>query len=222
LNKNNNLYFIPILAKAFESDEPIEVMEKALFEIKELGKHTEYRIGYEQFNGFLKSGIQSQENKGDELLEQLLVGLESNSLKIPLKEQEELKEKIKLTPTLLKKYRKIVEEHMTNTPLIIEIYKEKQLFHSALIEADREIKVSNIEPGIYSIELSNGRLLWEGELTAKDLVLGLLHPENEYSLAAETEETEVKPSRVIEMVKNEIIMNVYAGFEFGKIKIIVK
>jgi hypothetical protein len=88
MSETKNLYFIPILAKAFESEEPIEAMEKALQEIVELGEQEEYQFGYEQFKEFLNSGFESEENQTEILVNNLLVGLKSNSVNTSLEEKE--------------------------------------------------------------------------------------------------------------------------------------
>ena len=219
MSEEKNMYFIPILIKAFESEEPIEAMEKALLEINELGKLSEYSEGFEQFNKFLEVGIQSQENESFELIDKVLIGLVSKSIKIEPKERDEIIEQIKLNPNLMDRYTQISEEYNFSIPLSLDIYKDDDLISSQIIsQKEDELNITKIEPGNYSIRLSNGRMLWEGEIKTEDVT----KLEREYSLAAETEESDIKPTRNIELIKDEIQLFVYAGIEFGKFKIVIK
>jgi hypothetical protein len=137
MSETNNLYFIPILAKAFESEEPVEAMEKALQEIVELGEQEEYQFGYEQFKQFLNSGFESEENQIEILLNKLFVGLESNSMNISLEEKEEIINKIKLNKAIYEEYQKLIEEYEQNPTLGIEIYKNEKLISSQVIDSKR-------------------------------------------------------------------------------------
>jgi hypothetical protein len=223
MSESNNLYFIPILAKAFESEEPIEAMEKALREIVEIGEQEEYRFGYEQFKQFLKSGFESEENPSEVLLNKLLVGLESNSMNISLAEHEELINIIKSNKIIYEKYQKLIEVYQSDSTLEIEIYKNEKLFSSKTIDSkEKELNIKNIDPGNYSIRLSSGRVFWEGEIKSEDVTLDDSQPNREYTLAADTDEVGIKPTRVIELIKNEMQLYIYAGLEFGKFKIVIK
>ncbi len=197
MSEKNNLYFIPILAKAFESVDQIEAMNKALREIIKLGKRKEYHVGYEQFKQFVESGIKSQ-NKAKELID-----------------------RIKSNPELLEKYYKIDEEQKTDISL--EIYKEeKQISSQSLVPKEEQLTFTNIEPGNYSIRLSNGRVMWDGEIKIEDVTINKSQPQKVYSLAAKTDKSDITPTRTIELLKDEMQLLIYAGLEFGKFKIILK
>ena len=219
MSEENNMYFIPILIKAFESEEPIGAMEEALLEINELGKHSEYSEGLEQFNKFLEIGIQSQENKGFELVDKVLIGIVSESIKLDPEERDEIIGKIKLNQNLMDRYTKISEEYNFSLPISLDIYKDAILISTQNIsQREDELNISNIEPGNYSLQLSNGRILWESEIKSEDVT----KVDGEYGLAAETEESDTKPTRTIELIKDDIQLFVYAGLEFGKFKIVIK
>ncbi|MBL1214668.1 MAG: hypothetical protein HND52_15035 [Ignavibacteriae bacterium] len=223
MSETKNLYFIPILANAFESEEPIEAMEKALLEIIELGEQEEYQFGYEQFKQFLKSGFESKNNQDEILLNKLFLGLESNIMNISFEEKEEIINKIKLNKAIYEKYQKLIEEYNQNPIIEIEIYKNEKLISSQAIDSKNiELYFTNIEPGNYSIRLSNGRFFWEGEIKSEDVTLDDSQPHGGYILAADTDEDGLKPTQVIELIKNEMQLYIYAGLEFGKFKIVIK
>lgn len=219
MSEEKKMYFIPILLKAFESEEPVVAFEEALLEINELGKHSEYLEGLEQFNKLLEIGIQSQEAKGFELIDRVLIGLASESIIIEPKERDEIIEKIKLNQNLMDRYTQLSEEFNFSLPLSLDIYKDGNLISSQIIsQKEDEQIITNIESGNYSIRFSNGRLLWEGEIKSGDIT----RSEEEYSFAAETEESDTIPTRTIELIRDEIQLFVYAGLEFGKFKIVIK
>lgn len=218
MREEKNMYFVPILIKAFESEEPIEAMRQALLKINELGKQSEYSEGFEQFNKFIESGMQNQENESFELIDRIIIGLISGSIKLEPKGRDELIEKFRLNQELKDKYSRISEEYNSSLPLSIDIYKNDNFISSHMIsQKEKELNITNIEQGHYSIKLSNGRVLWEGEIKSEDINKS----KGEYSLAADMEELDIKPTRTIELIKNEMFMNTYSGLEFGKIKIVI-
>jgi hypothetical protein len=91
-----------------------------------------------------------------------------------------------------------------------------------LTQKDIDLNFTNIEPGNYSIGLSNGRMLWEGDIKSEDVTFAKTQPQKEYTLAADTDEDRIKPTRIIELIKNEMHLYIYAGLEFGKFKIVFK
>jgi hypothetical protein len=140
-----------------------------------------------------------------------------------LRRKKKIINKIKLNKAIYEKYQKLIEEYRQNPMLEIEIYKNEKLISSqALDPKDTDLNFANIEPGNYSICLSNGRVFWEGEIKSEDVTFAKTQPQKEYTLAADTDEDGIKPTRIIELIKNEMHLYIYAGLEFGKFKIVIK
>jgi hypothetical protein len=57
---NKDLYFIPILARAFDQADRVEALQKALAEIERLGELEPYRFGLQQFHRFMADASHSQ------------------------------------------------------------------------------------------------------------------------------------------------------------------
>ncbi|MBK8947241.1 MAG: hypothetical protein IPM32_18525 [Ignavibacteriae bacterium] len=215
---NNNLYFIPILINAMEKENQIEAIKKALIEIQNLGKQDSYKEGYEQFNQFLLSGYDQNKNITASDLRELVVKIVTNEINLSETNKITILSKIKKEYKL--EYEKIFEAFKNKDAIEIEIYKDGQLFNQISInEKIKEYNITNIEPGDYDIKLSNGRILLKEQLTNEQLVLDFKGQKFKYNLAAETDEIEQKPSLVFELIKDEIKLEVYAGLEYGKIKI---
>lgn len=74
----------------------------------------------------------------------------------------------------------------------------------------------DITPGKYQLTLSNGRMLWQGELKKEYLIL-----ENDIPLkmAADTELDDADASTFFELIPSECKMFVFPGLELGSVKI---
>jgi len=78
--------------------------------------------------------------------------------------------------------------------------------------------IGNVLPGRYTVRFSNGRVLWEGELSKEDLLWAYAFPGKDLAMAAETEVSQGKPTRTISLLSGEIMLSVFAGLESGQIK----
>ncbi|MFZ1288530.1 MAG: hypothetical protein WAR79_00450 [Melioribacteraceae bacterium] len=215
---NNNLYFIPILINAMEKENQIEAIKQALIEIQNLGKQDSYKEGNEQFNQFILSGYNQNKNITESDLRELIVKIVTNEIELSETDSETVLNKIKTEYKL--EYEKIFEVFKNKDTIEIEIYKDGHLFNQITIdEKIKEYNITNIEPGDYDIKLSNGRILLQEQLTNEQLVLGFKGHKFKYNLAAETDEIKQKPSLVFDLIKDEIKLEIYAGLEYGKIKI---
>ncbi len=213
--KNNELYFIPILIKAFQSENFEESIEKAIYEIEKLGEQTQYKAGLEQFKMFLNSGI--VDNQTINSIDKILVGLATDSIQLAPSKKKEVLEKIESNPELRNKYKEIVDQFGYSVPIEIEVYKEGKLFANLSL-VDDENELLHIEAGEYTISLNNGRVLWQGKINKEDISLDSRN--QKYQMAAATEESMIKPTRKIELIKNELAVFVFAGLEFGKLRFV--
>jgi len=109
MDQNKTLYFIPIIAKAFESPNPVDSMHDAINEIITLGKLGEYKEGYEYFSKFIEEGktthILNKENQ-EMLLDKLIAKILSDDTKISEEMKKEFFVKIKNNSMLFKRYEK--------------------------------------------------------------------------------------------------------------------
>lgn len=234
MDKENNLYFIPIIAKAFESSEPTAAFRDALEEIIRLGKSPEYKEGYKQFEHFLTAGLEGLSEDPEmfsklqeSILNNLFIALATDTFEGSNEIKNALLKRIQANPEISQKYEKILSEISTYSeekPLYkFELFKEGEFVEAKqLSEETNELYFRNIEPGLYSIKLSNGRVLWEGNVEAKDVIWEEAFPGRDYSMAADTEEAESKPTRTEEILNGEITLAFYAGLESGRIKLSLK
>ena len=109
------------------------------------------------------------------------------------------------------------EKYFEQIPLEIEIFNDGIKIYSELIDEDiSELTIKGITPGDYSLSLSNGRLLWNGNIARNEVVWEDAFPEENYPMAADTGEGDISPTKAEEIIHGELKMLIYAGLESGR------
>ena len=103
MNNDNNLYFIPLLVKAFKNNNPISALEESLAEIMCLGKLEEYKRGIAQFKEFLNVGIEKQSDDSEHMMNRVLLGIATRTIEFAEEEYSKLIRKIENNPKLNEK-----------------------------------------------------------------------------------------------------------------------
>ena len=226
--KENCLYFIPLLAKAYDNPDRATAFKDALTEIIQLGKRPEYQKGFEQFEQFIETGLrQGMEDPqefarlNDFVLQSLLHQIASDSFEGPEAVRQAVLKRVQSDPILKAHYKELKEEIAEGEPVLeVELYNNEVFFGSRPLPTEQEsISFDNIEPGNYSLKLSNGRVLWEGEVEAKDVIWEVAFPEKAYPMAAATQHDERNRTRSVELFKGEMVLAFYAGLESGNIQL---
>jgi phenylpyruvate tautomerase PptA (4-oxalocrotonate tautomerase family) len=220
MDNNKNLYFIPIIAKAFDRPHPDESIHVAIDEISNLGKLDEYKYGYELFKKFVEEVIRShainKENK-DKVFDNIITRIFSEDKDL-LEEKSNILNMFKNSGMLNVRYEKLYQEYFKRIPLEIELYKEGSKVSSKPIEKySTEIIFKEIKPGHYSINLSNGRMLWESEITKREIIWDDAFPGVSYPMAADSGEEKIQPTISKELVVGEIALSIFPGLETGMI-----
>ena len=104
-------------------------------------------------------------------------------------------------------------------PVIQLICNDRMVDEMTFSERRKTNSIGGIVPGIYQIKLITGRVIWEGELTSKELIWSAAFPEQRLELAAETVDAEKTPTREIMVWDGEIMVRIYAGIESGSIEV---
>ncbi len=230
MKADNNLYFIPILANAFDRPDRTEAFKNALSEIIRLGESAEYKKGFEQFEQFIASGVQSLSEDSEDfarlrdmVLQSLLTMLATDTFDGPEEVRKSLIKRIQANPDLANRYQELLEELSPENepPLEVELYKNDQLLSAQPLPSEQQsVYFDQIDPGNYSIRLSNGRVLWEGNVEAEDVIWKSAYPEKEYPMAAATEKDESNRTKSFKLLDGEITLNLYAGLETGGLELL--
>lgn len=227
MNDNNGLYFISLIERALDSKDPDSALMEAFKKIGELGLSREYQEGFLQFQAFLKASIEAylegspdREQSIRQTIYLLLYELTTDSFEGVLEERTALIETFMNDDQWRAEYGKIksgLANIFENPPSIkIEVLKDDKSIASHDL-SELPIHLKNIEPGQYTIRLSNGRVLWEGQLLKKDLIWADAYADEDLPMAARTEDLGSKPSVSETLLGGELTMEVIPGLNRGGI-----
>jgi hypothetical protein len=230
----NNLYFIQLLQKAFKSSDRKLAFKAAIEEIKSKGKLPEYREGYDNFLAFINA-IEEYLLSQPELIEDLKAGIIETKMIDLLtdtfsgsdKEKREIITLIKADPEMRLAYNElkveIAELLPTDMPLLIEIEKDGNPFASfAQVASSESILIKGVTPGNYVIKLSTGLLIWQGDLSDKQLIWKKAFPKEKLKAAAETKIIGQKSSFAEPLLERELLLEVFPGLESGAIQLTIR
>ena len=79
--------------------------------------------------------------------------------------------------------------------------------------------VDGIHPGLYTLKLDSGMVIWEGQLSARDLIWAEAFGGKNLDLAAETFDIRRRPARKIEVSEAAVTLRTFAGLETGSLEI---
>ena len=224
---DKNLYFISILARAIESRDQKGAMVKAFDEIIRLGDQAAYKEGFRQFQAFVKAAIKSSGKTPDGKIQfiedatyKIIFDLVTDTFEGNEEQKQNFINALKSSSRWNTEFERIKNEAKACLPpdssIEVEIIKNGQAFYSSPFSTNA-LSIGHIFPGKYTIRLSNGRVLWEGDLTRDDVIWAYAYPEQDLAMAAETEAFEQAPTRIIPLLEGELTMHVFAGLESGRI-----
>ena len=227
MSNNKKLYFIPIIARAIESVNPKRAMIEALDKIVKLGEKPEYKAGYRQFSEFIKATFIPTDKGDDQKIElinnairRLIYDLVTDTFEGDEEQKEALIMAFKNNPQWNNEFNRIENEAqrflIPETQMGLELLIGEQLLKSFLI-SDFPATIGSIFPGHYVVRLTNGRTLWEGELSREDVIWTYAFPQKDFPLAAETETRHQEPTRSLSLLDGELIIHIFAGLESGRL-----
>lgn len=225
MNESKRLYFIPMIATALKSKDPIALRE-AFLEIVKLGRRPEFKEGFLQFEEFIKAAVNATLETDSSMLrdvvDHLIYDLATDTFDDDEEQKAFLINLLKRFPKWHREYERIREDSQNltkpNMSMEIEVLREGKLVGSSTMARDIP-PIRHIIPGRYTVRLSNGRVLWEGQLTPQDVLWAYAYPAEDLPLAAETERAQVEPTRTISLLDGELEMRVFAGLEAGVMRV---
>ena len=217
---SENLYFIPIIARALQEPDVEEALWKAFREIKRMRAEEQYAEGFKNFNLFMKEVYNRYQITVTDNIYELIARLSTGMFEGPTQEKESLLTIIRSRPEWETKYEafckmEVVENRKLEFP-IIEVSNEKgRVVRKTFKKVPRRESFKEILPDRYKIKLVNtGWIIWEGKLTANQLIKTTLYA------AADTKSTQRNRPKRIDLLDNgEVILRTYAGNESGRIEI---
>lgn len=227
---SNDLYFIPIIAKALEQKNTEQSLKHAIEKIKSLGTMPEYKQGYEQFEQFMDIVNKHVKKKASDdlseidLIMELIIDLATDTFEGSDEDKQKALSIIKSHPQWQKEYDQLVAEieELNQRPEGVEISVSREnepLKSVTFVKIPGSKTIDNITAGGYNISFAIGRLIWKGELAEQDLIWTKAYPGKPLELAADTTERKAKPTKEISVFNGKVIIRVFAGLESGRIEI---
>ena len=232
MTKDNKLYFLPFIARAFESENLDISFREALIEISKLGQEPGFEQGFQQFEQFINIGLKDLHANTEyfkqiqtTIKQRLLITLAANTFEGPKEVKDRILKAIQSNDTLKAEYehiqsnlREINEEH---NKFEIQLFREGSFISELeLGTKSARLEFPSIKPGFYSLRLSNGRILWQDEIKEEDVIWSKAFPGEDYSLAADTSEFKGRPTISEELSTIEMAIEIYAGLETGRLIVI--
>jgi hypothetical protein len=226
---NQDLYFVPVIARALEQADRANALGRAFAEIEELGRQPVYSRRFENFHRFMaevqRHAASDELHQVDvESIRELLVELATDTFDGNAEERQAVLDVILSQPRLTAEYEQLsatvgADGRKVKTTTI-NLLKGAELL--TRIEFDREpprASVGRVLPGDYSLALETGRVIWEGHLTARDLLWSAAFPERALDLAADTGGRPTTMTREEQLLGGELALRVFPGLESGRIEV---
>lgn len=214
---NNDLYFIPLLMQAAGRADLAEGFRQAIRAIIALGMDKRFRSAYAQFLLFMDivAAAHSVQDRAP------------SGVSIPLGATDgtrALLEELAACPELAEAWESIKHdlERSPYPAVRIEFLLRRNdgAIEWFLLSRDqRNGEVTELMPGSYELLLASGQVLWEGELTAQDLLLAYARPEEPLRIAADTGSTVERSTREITLLDGEIVVRIFAGLMTGRMEV---
>lgn len=228
MSDSKRLYFIPIIDGALGSDSPELALAEAFKKIYELGMTKEYKKGFLQFKTFMKTIVESHIGDSSEREQtirdafyQSLYDLVTDSYDGSDKKKNALIESFIKDGNWRSEYERIKSELTDfmepHPPIGIEVMKDGEMIASFAI-TEVPINLMNVEPGQYTVRLSNGRILWEGKLQKKHLLWLEAYGDEDLRMAAKTEEDAPQPTLSEPLMGGDLTMDVVPDLQSGEIR----
>jgi hypothetical protein len=226
---SNDLYFIPIIAKALQQKDTDESLRQAFDEIESLGQQPDYQRGYQQFQKFMHTVSDHTKEHRPGLLENnaviaLITELATSTFEGTDQEKQMILRTIQSHPQWQAEYGRFTAEmrelQQAPTGVSVSILRENEPFRSLTFTKSPDSKtIDKIVPGRYTVALATGRIIWQGLLTERDLIWTEAYPGRALRLSADTGEPEGEPTQQVSALEGDIVLRVFAGLESGRIEI---
>lgn len=185
---NRELYFIPILQKAMEAGNVRVALKKAFYEINQLGNHNEYKQGFKNFQAFIR----------EVFVHYSLIKKQS------VKDLETYSKLFSATRNLLHRN--------------LSVFRDGSLIDTISLDKDRCQRIQGILPGLYTLCLSTGRMLWSGNFATEDII-SETHDGKNIKLAADSKEIAPKYSKRIILLNGLITLKMFKGINAAVMEI---
>lgn len=213
---SENLYFMPIIAQALQEPDIEEALKKAFRKIKRMGGEERHAEGFINFELFMQEVYNRHRITTTDHVRELMAQLGTGMFEGPIQEKQSLLEIINSLPEWKAEYeafcRMEADANLMQESVVIEVSNDEGMVIRKTFEKVPGCEsFDGILPGNYKIKLVNtGWVIWEGKLTAEELI------DENLGMAAATKGMftyeEILPD-------GDMILRTYARPESGRIEI---
>jgi hypothetical protein len=228
-----DLYFLSIIADALRQPEPKAALRAAIEEIITLGQRPEYEQGFLQFQRFMAEVKGNSETEklskkpldivSDEI-RYLSLQVASDLLEENPKEVQAVLDLIASQPRWQEEFEKLRKETEKSkmprrTPEIIIERNEQPIGSISCEQLPVTKEIRNVKPAHYAARMDTGRIIWQGELTEKELIWSIAFPGEALELAADTGEPAARMTQEITLLNGELVIRIFPGAESGRLEL---
>jgi len=221
---SDNLYFIQVLGRALEQADLGTSLYSAFTEIKKKAAQKKYAEGFMNFELFMDAVCHQYDNIATSYVHQLIDQLATGTFEGTDQEIKTLLDIINLHPQWKTEYETVCcleanTDLARGFPEIAVLSQKSPARCVSFPKGPGCRRLNDIIAGNYKLELTNtGWTIWEGELTAKELIWSEAHKGENLRVAAGKAKEE--PTNEIDLLHNgDLILRTYAGIESGSIEI---
>ncbi len=212
MTDQQDLYFLGLLTKAYDSPNPRKAIADALEQIRILGHQPEYQEGYRNYKAFLHE-ILANSGLATDLAENILHKIETGDFKEISNEQ-------------LNALLEIVEDETLASPeahdaALCELTlqtTEGQRWEIQLHPGE-PYELQKMSPGEYTLALSNGREIWTGRIKPEHMIWSLAYPSEALPAAAAAWPAEITPTFTTRLLGGELLLETFPGIEHGSLRL---
>ena len=220
---SQELFFIPILAEALKGPDVLQALEKAFAIIERLGHEDQYQEGYCNFQAFMAE-VDARRNILREQGLRMAILMSTGSASAETEEWKTILEShLRRSPRLQAEYDALREAMATRAraPVLQLLREGRQIGEVTFETVPGRHAIDGVRPGRYSLRTDTGLVIWEGELTSKDLVGTDAFGGRDLALAAEAGDVPRRPSREVKVPGARLVLRIFPGIESGALEIVI-
>lgn len=218
---SHELFFIPILARALSGPDVQQALVDAFATIEQLRHEEDYQEGYRNFQTFLAEvHARWQTVHEHDIRMALLMRTAGAAAKTPQGEKI-LASEIRRSPRFNAENNTLGEVFRPRPRVtVLQLLRDdRQIAELSFETIPGRHTITDIRPGRYALRIDTGLILWEGELTAKDLIWGQAFGGRNLELAAEAGEIQHRPPDTIHVPQAGVTVWLFPGLESGSLEI---
>jgi len=215
------LFFIPILAEALKGPDMQQVLETAFATIDQLGHEDQYQEGYRNFQAFMAE-VDARRNILREQGLRMAILMSTGGASAETEEWKTIMDShLRRSPRLEAEYDALREAMRicVRAPVLQLLREGRQIGEVTFETVPGRRAIDGIRPGRYSLRTDTGLIIWEGELTSKDLIWTDAFGGRDLALAAEAGEIQHRPPSAIHVPEAGVILRIFPGLEGGSLEI---